>query len=245
MDTCPLCNTPMVEFEETTTLTTVPATSTSEYNDAATVKMEEPPVVEKTSPEPSPPPERPQQQKPRVPVKEKAPLRRAPAPETRKTTRITSGAQRIQRAQRMRNYASLGERVLAFGFDLALLVVLSAGAEVLALYISGALSTLSAISYPEMLKLIEGVFAFFFGVMAFFYFTIFHGLCGQTPGKMIFEIMVVDRMGDPPGIEKAAFRFFCYALSTAPLLAGFIMILFSSTRQALHDRLSSTEVVRV
>lgn len=75
-----------------------------------------------------------------------------------------------------------------------------------------------------------------------FYFTYFHGLTGQTPGKMLFRIRVVRLDGEPmtPGI--AFLRWAGYHLSSI-LLLGFLWVAVDPRKQGWHDKIAGTVVV--
>lgn len=77
------------------------------------------------------------------------------------------------------------------------------------------------------------------------YFTVFHALAGQTPGKMIMGIRVVslDREKVTPG--AAFLRMVGYVVSFLPMAAGFFWILRDEDRRSWHDRLAVTLVIVV
>jgi uncharacterized RDD family membrane protein YckC len=102
--------------------------------------------------------------------------------------------------------------------------------------------------------------------MAAVYFVGFHAMSGQTPGKGMLGIKVVDvHTGEAPNIGTSILRYVIYA---GPGLAGFAMsaagpplesfafamniatlaiigwILFEKTRRGLHDIIAETAVVR-
>lgn len=78
------------------------------------------------------------------------------------------------------------------------------------------------------------------------YFTAFLVLWrGQTPGKRLLGIRVL-RLGGEPLTWWAAFgRFGGYAAGFATGLLGFFQILWDANRQAVHDKISQTVVIRV
>lgn len=174
--------------------------------------------------------------------KEEIPAEETKTPASR---RISTGAQTIERAKKLRNYASFVERTLAFLFDLAFILLICGFCVLTGFYISGTLPKIQQMDVVKIRSILEVSLGVFFFLLAFFYFTVFHGLCGQTPGKMIFEIMVIDNLGEPPGIERAAFRFLGYIISIFTLFVGFLNMLFDKKRQCLHDKISNTEVIRV
>ncbi|MDB4949359.1 MAG: hypothetical protein JWM27_2008 [Gemmatimonadetes bacterium] len=78
------------------------------------------------------------------------------------------------------------------------------------------------------------------------YFTAFLALWnGQTPGKRLMGIRVVRLDAEKIGIWAAFERFGGYAASIFTGLLGFAQIFWDRNRQALHDKISETVVVRV
>jgi len=83
-----------------------------------------------------------------------------------------------------------------------------------------------------------------FGISAT-YFIYFIGKTGQTPGKRLCKIKVVNADGSQVGYGKAAGRFFGYMLSGLILFIGFLMAAWDDEHRALHDRLCDTRVIKV
>lgn len=66
-----------------------------------------------------------------------------------------------------------------------------------------------------------------------------------TPGKMIISARIVDaRTGGRPSIGQCIVRYFAYIISMLPLFLGFVWIAFDKRKQAWHDKLAGTVVVR-
>lgn len=65
-----------------------------------------------------------------------------------------------------------------------------------------------------------------------------------TPGKRAAEMRVTDMDGERISFARASARYFAKLLSAAPLLLGFLMAEFMPRRQALHDLIAHTLVVR-
>ncbi|MBN2428322.1 MAG: RDD family protein [Deltaproteobacteria bacterium] len=86
---------------------------------------------------------------------------------------------------------------------------------------------------------------FLFFALCFGYFTVFHFLTGQTPGKMLFNIRVEDEKGFPLMFSQAFLRSTGGLLSILLLGFGYLMILFNPDRRGWNDRLAGTRVVRV
>lgn len=78
-----------------------------------------------------------------------------------------------------------------------------------------------------------------------FYFTLFVAVWGgRTPGKRLLGIRIVRLDGQPIGWWVAFNRFGGYAASIFTGLLGFFEMLWDANRQALHDRIAATVVVR-
>ncbi len=82
-----------------------------------------------------------------------------------------------------------------------------------------------------------------FGVRAA-YFIYFIGKSGQTPGKKLCKIRVVNADGSSVTYGKATGRFFGYILSSLILSIGFLMAAWDEEKRALHDRLCNTRVIK-
>jgi uncharacterized RDD family membrane protein YckC len=67
---------------------------------------------------------------------------------------------------------------------------------------------------------------------------------GRTPGKRLFHIRVVRLNGKPIGWWAAFERFGGYAAGLATGLLGFAQIFWDKNRQATHDKICETAVVR-
>ncbi len=66
-----------------------------------------------------------------------------------------------------------------------------------------------------------------------------------TPGKMLVAAKIVDaRTGGPLRTGQCIGRCFAYAVSMLPLGLGFVWIAFDPRKQAWHDKLCGTVVVR-
>jgi uncharacterized RDD family membrane protein YckC len=79
-------------------------------------------------------------------------------------------------------------------------------------------------------------------VLACAYFIYGWGVRGATPGKALLGIAVEGEDGTfPVGVGRATGRLFAYALSSALLGIGHLMIVFGVS--ALHDRVAGTRVV--
>ncbi|HTP25298.1 MAG TPA: RDD family protein, partial [Anaeromyxobacteraceae bacterium] len=76
------------------------------------------------------------------------------------------------------------------------------------------------------------------------YFTMFIGMGGQTPGKMLLGLKVVRTDGEAVGFGRALVRWLGQCLSLLLLGLGFLMVAFSGRKQGLHDKIAGTYVIR-
>ncbi|MBN2397542.1 MAG: RDD family protein [Deltaproteobacteria bacterium] len=76
------------------------------------------------------------------------------------------------------------------------------------------------------------------------YFTYFHGTTGQTPGKKLLGLRVVQVNGGALTAGTAFLRWVGYIISKIPLYLGFIWAAFDGRKQGWHDKLAGTCVIR-
>jgi len=81
------------------------------------------------------------------------------------------------------------------------------------------------------------LFAFAFG-----YFTLFHFLVGQTPGKMLFNLGVEAEDGRLPSPSQAFLRSVGGLAACCCAGLGFLPILFDERGRGWNDRLAGTRV---
>lgn len=82
-------------------------------------------------------------------------------------------------------------------------------------------------------------------VINWLYFTVFEASSKQaTPGKMLVGLKVTDSHGDRLSFARANGRYWGKILSFIILFIGFIMAGFTEKKQALHDLIASTLVVK-
>ncbi len=79
-------------------------------------------------------------------------------------------------------------------------------------------------------------------ILSFFYYAGFWLLAGQTPGKAVLGLAIVQTDGSPLRPGPAIVRWLGYWLSGI-LFLGYLWILVDDRRQALHDKLARTLVV--
>lgn len=135
--------------------------------------------------------------------------------------------------------ASLWRRTFAWLLDLLLISLIVGGFFAAALAVIGkpSLALLVTVAAPA-----AGVVGF----VAFVYTTLFAFLwSGRTPGRRLLGIRLVDSSGQAPRAGRALVRAALSLASFALCLSGFWLALFDRRGQTLHDKLTSTFVVRL
>ena len=79
--------------------------------------------------------------------------------------------------------------------------------------------------------------------LAFGYFTLFHFLVGQTPGKMLTGLRVETVDGEPLAFAQAFLRSVGGLLQLLPAGLGYLLALMSPDRRGWNDRLAGTRVI--
>ena len=68
---------------------------------------------------------------------------------------------------------------------------------------------------------------------------------GATPGKMFTSMKVVDeKTGLVPGARQSIIRYIAYMVSILPLFLGFFWIAVDQKKQAWHDKIAKTVVIK-
>lgn len=81
--------------------------------------------------------------------------------------------------------------------------------------------------------------------IAWAYFAVMESSPAQgTLGKLALNLYVADTHGDPISFRRASFRYWFKTFSTLVLLMGWVMAAFTPRKQALHDVLAGTLVLR-
>jgi uncharacterized RDD family membrane protein YckC len=131
-------------------------------------------------------------------------------------------------------YAGFWLRALALTIDVVILAIPVLACESLLRSANPSTETQDVLIVAELLKL--AIWAV--------YFTTLHTIWGATIGKRAMRIKVIDADGNPPSFPRALLRFFGCFLSAAPILCGFFMAGFTQNKQALHDYIAGTRVIR-
>ena len=102
----------------------------------------------------------------------------------------------------------------------------------------------STFSEPENLILFVNSLFVYIILVKTIYQTIFIGMYGQTLGKMLMKIEVINsEYLDQPNFLEALQRAFVRAVSEVVFYIGFIWANFTPLRQTWHDKFAKTLVV--
>lgn len=166
-----------------------------------------------------------------------------------------------------RKYGSLLQRIGAYVIDhfLAQIVGLLLVGVILRLLLAAGLYGIVGLVFPRIgpppvdVNALWASYSFFeqlrvlvilIAVPRWAYMTVFHGSRWHaTPGKMLFGLKLINVNGSAPGHGTSALRSLCRGLLFAFTfgLSGIVnlfLIAGTSKRQALHDLIVHTEVVR-
>ncbi len=140
------------------------------------------------------------------------------------------------------NLPATGSRVAAFCCDLALLLVVGTSFVIAA---EAAISTAGASLLPSLETLLDLSIPYFLVLfsLAFGYFTLFHFLAGQTPGKMLAGLRVETVAGEPLMFSQAFLRSVGGLLQLLPIGLGYLAILASPDKRGWNDRLAGTRLI--
>jgi uncharacterized RDD family membrane protein YckC len=137
-------------------------------------------------------------------------------------------------------FAGISIRTVANSIDTVLLVAATAliytvASQVLKLYVPGHSGTALSLVVTEIFFILGG---FLYGIVPVVRF-------GQTAGKWMCGVRVIDHAGKRPDWIAAFIRYAYMVLSCLFLfpLLGYAPIVFRKTRQGIHDQLSRTFVV--
>ena len=122
-------------------------------------------------------------------------------------------------------FAGFGERFVAYVIDTVFLTFVLV---VLGLFVTrGSLTALVALM-----------------LVAVIYTIGFWMLVGATPGKLLMNLEVVRTDGGEIGIVTGVVRYIGYTISSIPVGLGFLWIIWDGKKQALHDKIASTVVIK-
>ncbi len=130
-----------------------------------------------------------------------------------------------------------------FGASLVDLVVLTAAFLLFAVAGELALSDGGGL-LPSFATLMDQAIPYFLVLFAlcFGYFTLFHFLLGQTPGKILFSLRIEGEQGGAPSLTQAFLRSVGGLLSLLPFGLGFLAAGSAPDGRGWNDRLAGTRV---
>jgi uncharacterized RDD family membrane protein YckC len=146
-------------------------------------------------------------------------------------------------AARDRRYGGFFRRATALLIDFFVIALLAAAMGLMAYigYKVGLAAHQRTTVAPMMMPLILLLTAAS-TFLAMSYFVVFHGLAGKTIGKWVLRLRVVGIDDERIGYRRACLRWIAGVL-LAPLLLGFLWVLWSREKRAWHDYLARTWVI--
>jgi uncharacterized RDD family membrane protein YckC len=145
-------------------------------------------------------------------------------------------------------FGGFWRRTMAFSIDKVILLFISLFilfAGLLALWIGFPSQYRERLpeGLPELSVSFMMAYCLMVAMVHMFYFTYFHGTTGQTPGKMIFGLRVVQATGEKMTLGIGFLRWVGYFVS-AIFYLGFFWIAFDGKKQGWHDKIAGTVVIR-
>lgn len=139
--------------------------------------------------------------------------------------------------------APLSKRVIAFGIDEVILATLFA----IVLLVIDEPETMAAVQSRSNLEIrnVASKFILHYAIIKFLYQAIFVYLYSATLGKLAVKIYCVRAGGDDMDIATAAIRAAVRLISEMIFYMGFLVALFTNSRQSLHDMAAKTLVVEI
>ena len=80
-------------------------------------------------------------------------------------------------------------------------------------------------------------------IITIVYYTYFHGATGQTPGKMVCKLKVVNIKGETIGYPRAFLRWVGYIISSLVFCLGFLWVVWDKNKQGWHDKIARSYVI--
>ncbi len=139
------------------------------------------------------------------------------------------------------HYAGFVSRLLAYATDIIIITVT-------VIFLGWLLQTVNSIFQLGFIERAKSITQFVLTgitviVIAGIYFIFFWSLIGQTPGKLLLGLRIVNLDGGQITFWQAVRRFIGYFLSAFALYAGYLWILIDNRRQGWHDKLAGTIVI--
>ena len=142
------------------------------------------------------------------------------------------------------SYGGFWRRAVAFFIDMLILNFISLILFFIGI-LAGLISRLPKVGLAEMNESFVAPYYIVILLVNMLYFTWFHGVAGQTPGKMILGLKVVQTTGEKMTPAIAFLRWVGYIVSGLFLYLGFIWIAFDGKKRGWHDKIAGTVVIQV
>jgi uncharacterized RDD family membrane protein YckC len=153
--------------------------------------------------------------------------------------RTEATARRIvgRRPSATSGFGGVATRGLALTIDLVL-------AHAAYLFVAGSVALIASLAGDRRSGwLADSIAAAAWAVVVLTYFVVFWSSTGQTPGMRLMRLRVLaDSSGTPPSVWRSLIRFVGLILAIAPMLLGFVPVLFDGRRRALQDYIAGTTV---
>jgi uncharacterized RDD family membrane protein YckC len=148
------------------------------------------------------------------------------------------------------HYGGFWRRLSAFSIDKLILATIG-----FVMFILGSVAFGLGISPSDLAEEPENFFALGMQVMVIYqaitifldmaYFTYFHGTTGQTPGKRLMGLRVVQDTGEALTLGVAFLRWVGYIISFVPFCMGFLWAGADRRKQGWHDKIAGTVVINL
>jgi uncharacterized RDD family membrane protein YckC len=148
-----------------------------------------------------------------------------------------------------RRYGGFWRRLVAYTIDKVILYFISLFLLLTAFLALGrggvSLSSIAATgNIPRGVGLIVIFYAIAMSITDMIYFIWFHGSVGQTPGKMLLGLRVIQVSGDDMTFGVAFLRWVGTLVSILFLSLGYLWIAIDGEKQGWHDKIAATLVIR-
>ncbi|MBI2036503.1 RDD family protein [Candidatus Microgenomates bacterium] len=161
-----------------------------------------------------------------VPAPTPAPTQQGPVPTPLQTPAPTVAVSTI--------YAGFWKRFAAFLLD-----------NIIGAAVGGVMGLVIGLAVGGSTKTADILINILSVIVAWLYFALMESSSNQaTIGKMALGIKVTDVNGNRISFARATGRYFAKIISTLILLIGYIMTAFTQKKQALHDIIAGTLVVK-
>jgi uncharacterized RDD family membrane protein YckC len=149
----------------------------------------------------------------------------------------------LSKASRHGDYAGFVTRMVAFITDQVIIAVVVAGAAVFVGFAAQTFQLRQALGLETLTGALASVVAGVSGIVFDMVYCVgFWVLAGQTPGKRLMGVLVVQTNGERLKLGRALLRWLGYWVSGI-LFLGFLWVLLDSRRQGFHDKLARTLVI--